>query len=347
MELTRKQKILKLIVEDFIKYAEPVGSNYLIKKYKLDCSSATIRNVMAELEDDGLIEKTHTSSGRIPSTLGYRYYIDNLRDYKVNEKFKNQVSGVFASSKSIDEVIHESCEILSSMTNLTSVVLGPDSKIETLSKIEIIPLNDKNFTSIFITNTGYVENKTFKVDGNSSIEDIKKCVEMLNKRLVGTSVDQLVPKLESLKPAFSDYIKNYSYFFNSLIKTFVEITQNRNEFYGKDNMLNQPEISENPDELKKVFDLFSNPDLINQFIDSSNYNEIIDSGEINKNYKNLTIIYKDIKNETNQNVRRIAVIGPKRMDYEKALNSLDYIIDKLNEYIGENIEENSEKEEET
>ncbi len=345
MELTRKQKILKLIVEDFIKYAEPVGSNYLIKKYKLDCSSATIRNVMAELEDDGLIEKTHTSSGRIPSTLGYRYYIDNLRDFKVNEKFKNQVSGVFASSKSIDEVIHESCEILSSMTNLTSVVLGPDSKTETLSKIQIVPLNDKNFTAIFVTNTGYVENKTFIIDSNSSIEDIQKCVEMLNKRLIGTTVDQLVPKLESLKPAFSDYIKNYSYFFNSLIKTFIEISQNRNEFYGKEKMLSQPEISENANELKKVFDLFSNPDLINQFIDASDYNEIIDSGDIDENYKNLTIIYKNIKNENNQNVRRIAVIGPKRMDYEKALNSLDYVIDKINDYI--NISKEDDEEDKT
>lgn len=345
MELTRKQKILKLIVEDFIKYAEPVGSNYLIKKYKLDCSSATIRNVMAELEDDGLIEKTHTSSGRIPSTLGYRYYIDNLRDFKVNEKFKNQVSGVFASSKSIDEVIHDSCEILSSMTNLTSVVLGPDSKTETLSKIQIVPLNDKNFTAIFVTNTGYVENKTFIIDSNSSIKDIQKCVEMLNKRLIGTTVDQLVPKLESLKPAFSDYIKNYSYFFNSLIKTFIEISQNRNEFYGKEKMLSQPEISENANELKKVFDLFSNPDLINQFIDASDYNEIIDSGDIDENYKNLTIIYKNIKNENNQNVRRIAVIGPKRMDYEKALNSLDYVIDKINDYI--NISKEDDEEDKT
>ncbi len=336
MELTRKQKILKLIVEDFIKYAEPVGSKYLIEKYKLDCSSATVRNVMAELEEDGLIEKTHTSSGRIPSTAGYRYYIDNLRDFKINDKFKNQVSGVFASSKSIDEVIHESCEILSSMTNLTSVVLGPDSKVEALAKIQIIPLNDRNFTAIFVTNTGYCENKTFKVDGNSSIQDIQKCVEMLNKRLVGTTIDQLVPKLETLKPVFSDYITNYSYFFNSLVKTFVEISQNRNEFYGKEKMLIQPEFTDNANELKKVFDLFSNPDLINQFIDSSQYKEIIDSGEINKDYENLTIIYKDIKNEMDQNVRRIAVIGPKRMDYEKVLNSLDYIIDKLNEYISSN-----------
>ena len=101
-------------------------------------------------------------------------------------------------------------------------------------------------------------------------------------------------------------------------------------------MLIQPEFSDNASELKKVFDLFSNPDLINQFIDSSQYKEIIDSGEINKDYENLTIIYKDIKNEMDQNVRRIAVIGPKRMDYEKVLNSLDYIIDKLNDYISSN-----------
>ena len=344
MELTRKQKVLKLIVEDFIKYAEPVGSQYLIEKYKLDISSATIRNVMAELENDGLLEKKHTSGGRIPSTLGYRYYIDNLRGKKVSDKLKREVQTIFNNAQSIEEIIKESCEILSSMTELTSVVLGPKAREEKLVSVSLVPLNSNSCTAIFVTDTGYVENKTFILKEGISMEEVKKCTEMLDKRLKGTNVDELVEKLESLKPIFSDYIIDYNYFFNTLVKTFYEFAKDRNEFYGTENIIKQPEFKDDAAELKKIFDLLNNPNQINAFIEKADCDEIIDSGEIDESYRNLAIIYKDIKTE-DSNVGRIALIGPKRMDYENALNSLDYIIDKIIDYVSgeEDVHKKEEK----
>ena len=113
MGLTRKQTLLKLIVEDFIKTAEPVGSNYLIQKYNLNISSATIRNEMNALEKEGLLEKTHTSSGRVPSNEGYKYYIENLRNSQIDENVKNEINTIFSKTASVDEVLKESCEILS------------------------------------------------------------------------------------------------------------------------------------------------------------------------------------------------------------------------------------------
>ena len=115
MELDRKNRIFKLIVEDFIKTAVPVGSNYLISKYKLPYSSATVRNEMVDLENDGLIEKTHTSSGRVPSVLGYKYYVKYLKNDSVDSKLKYQLKVVFDNSKSVEEVLDESCKILSNM----------------------------------------------------------------------------------------------------------------------------------------------------------------------------------------------------------------------------------------
>ena len=95
MSLTRKDRILKLIVEDFIQTAQPVGSHYLLDKYNLNVSSATIRNEMNQLEKEGLLEKTHTSSGRIPSTKGYKYYIEHLREKRVDDKIKNELKTIF------------------------------------------------------------------------------------------------------------------------------------------------------------------------------------------------------------------------------------------------------------
>lgn len=333
MDLNRKQKILKLIIEDFVKYAEPVGSEYLIKKYKLPYSSATIRNEMAELEKDGLLEKTHTSSGRVPSTKGYQYYIDNLRAKKVDEKFKNEIQSIFSSSKSVEEVIKESCEILSSMTNLTSIVLGPSSSEERLLSIQLIPLTNNSCSAIFVTDKGYVENKTFILKDNVSMKDVKNCLEMLDKRLKGTYVSELVDKLESLKPIFKDYIDDYNYLFTSLIKTFYDFAKSRSTIYGKENMLVQPEFKDDAEELKKLFELFSNPDQLNDYIKFSK-NDIIDASDVNSDLKDLTIISKDIESNGNS-LGKIAIIGPRRMDYENVLSALEYTINELIKHLGD------------
>lgn len=333
MELNRKQKILKLIIEDYIKYAEPIGSQTLITRYKLPYSSATIRNEMAELEKDGLLEKEHTSSGRKPSTLGYRYYIENLRSKKVDEKFKNEIQSIFDSSKSVEEVIDESCKILSSMTNLTSVVLGPSNNEECLLSIQLIPLTNTSCSAIFVTDKGYVENKTFILNDNVSMDDVKKCLEMLDKRLKGTKVNELVDKLESLKPIFSDYINDYNYLFTSLIKTFYDFQKERNSIYGKDNMLIQPEFKDDANELKKIFDLFSNPDQLYDHLKDMNNNSILDASLLDEGFENMMIISKNIEGN-NKSLGKIAIIGPKRMDYENVISALEYTIDEIVKKLG-------------
>ena len=187
MALNRSDTILKYIVEYFIKNAQPVGSHTLIEEYKLPYSSATIRNEMFALEKMGLIEKTHSSSGRVPSAQGYRYYCEKLRDGAVNEQLKNSIQTVLDQKvKSIDAVIKESCEILSHMTNLVTVVMGPDENKEKLASIQMVQISDNTITAIFVTDKGYVENKTFIVPENLKASEIVNCVSLLNDRLKGT-----------------------------------------------------------------------------------------------------------------------------------------------------------------
>ena len=143
MEFNRSDAILKYIVEYFIKHAQPVSSQTLIDEYKLPYSSATIRNEMFALEKLGLIEKTHTSSGRVPSSEGYKYYCEHLRNKDISEEFKNSIQTILDSKvQSVEEVIKESCEILSHMTSLVSVVMGPDEKAERLASMQMIQISD-------------------------------------------------------------------------------------------------------------------------------------------------------------------------------------------------------------
>ena len=228
MELNRRDTILKLIVEYFIKNAQPVGSQTLIQEYGLEYSSATIRNEMQALEELGYLEKTHTSSGRVPSSFGYKYYIENLRHKDLDEEIKYSLQNILQEkNKSIDDVLKESCEILSHMTNLVSVVMGPDGSKESIAKIELIPLNSSTAIVIFITNNGYVEHKNIAIPSESRMEEIQDCIKIINKRICGTQLDQMEQVLQGIQLVLSEHIKNYEMVYNAFANTFLKFAQER------------------------------------------------------------------------------------------------------------------------
>ncbi|MCI6789180.1 MAG: heat-inducible transcriptional repressor HrcA [Mollicutes bacterium] len=327
MSLTRKQQILKIIVEDFIRTAKPIGSKYLIEKYNLPYSSATIRNDMQALENEGLIEKTHISSGRVPSANGYKYYVNNLRTSTVDNKFKNELKTIFDSSKSVEDVLRESCAILSHMTNLTSVVLGPKADNERLINIHLVPINDVTCTVLFVTDSGYVENKTFIISKKNKMQDIVKCLNLLDERLKGTKVKDLVEKLKEMKPILEGYMNDYSNLYNALLKLFYEFASNRSEVIGKSNLLKQPEFSGDAQEIQKILGLFDDPIKLEEIINQANEQLLINDS--NDENSNVSIVSKEIVIPGENSVGKIAVIGPKRMDYDKVINYLDYIVSEI------------------
>ena len=167
----RRIEIFKAIVDEYIRTAEPVGSKTLQQKYKLPYSSATIRNDMQVLEEMGYLEKTHTSSGRIPSTAGYKFYCENLlKDSNIDKKMEVAIRSAFdASNLNVQEAVEQSCQILSEMTNMTTGAVGPDSSSQRLEHIKLFPIDDQNAVAVFITNTGHTETKNFHFERAISI----------------------------------------------------------------------------------------------------------------------------------------------------------------------------------
>ena len=195
----RRIEIFKAVVDEFIKTAEPVGSKTLQKKYNLQYSSATIRNDLLALEEMGYLEKTHTSSGRIPSTAGYRFYCENLLNESsvVDQKMELAIRDAFeASTMNIEEAVQMSCQIMSEMTNMTTGAIGPDSSVQTLQHIKIFPLDQKNLVCVFITNTGHTETKNFHFDEDIPISDIETCTEVLNDKLRNIPIARLAARME-------------------------------------------------------------------------------------------------------------------------------------------------------
>lgn len=330
--------ILKLVVEYFVKTGEPVGSQTMLDVYNLDISSATIRNEMAELENQGFIEKTHTSSGRVPSTKGYEYYIHNLRDKAHNNDIHYQIANVLTQrAKTIDDCLNESCEVLSHMTNLVSLVLGGGSNDESLTSLQLVPIANNSATVIFVTSSGNVENKTFFFDEKFKLTDLKECVDVLNKRLVGTKISDLISKVKQLKPLLFDSLIEGDLVYQTMLRSMVKLSNDRVVVFGKNRLLDQPEFANDPELLKSVVGLLDSPQFFKDISAETHAKKGISVkiGDQNSDLKDISIISANVDIPGCEN-KIISLVGPVRMNYEQAFNAIETLINELNHRYGKN-----------
>jgi len=246
--LTERQLlVLQVIIDDFIRSAQPVGSRTLSKKDEISFSSATIRNEMADLEELGFIEKTHTSSGRVPSEKGYRYYVDHLLSpERLTKQDVFEIKSIFREQiYEMEKIVQKSAQILSDLTKYTSIVLGPGVRDHKLKNLQIIPINHEQAVAIIVTDTGHVENRMITFPANMDASDIQKMVNILNERLVGVPLSELINKLyKEVATLLRSHIGNYENILQSLSTTLYMEEKDRVFFGGKTNMLTQPEFND-------------------------------------------------------------------------------------------------------
>lgn len=326
--LTERQKeILKLIVMEYIKGAKPVGSQGICEM--LNCSSATVRAEMAALEDLGLLEKTHTSSGRVPSEEGYRYYVDNLmkpKEISGEDMLKLQL--IFSNNQlELSDCIKKSLEIVSDITNYTSVVLGTKSHDNALKEVNVVPLADNTMVVVVITDKGFVEHKTINVDG-ISLDEIKKTVTLINNMIIGTPIDEISEKLEfTVKPVIGRYVKEHERLYNVFYNVFSNFTNKSVNVMGKSNILRLPEFS-NVEKVRNVLEKLD--DNIDSIVkeDSNDENNInIYIGKETNIDDDMTVIRTRYKTDREEGT--IAIVGPKRMEYDRVVNLLEYIKENI------------------
>lgn len=323
----RQEELLKLIVEEHIKTAKTVSSNSLFEN--LNCSSATVRNEMVALEDLDLIEKTHTSSGRIPSEKGYRYYVDNIMEpKKLTGEDVLKLQTIFHNkSLMLSDAILKSMEIISELTNYTSIVLGQTSKDNRLSKIEAVPINENRIIAIVITDKGHVEHKDVFIESSVSIEEIQKTIDLINKLIVGTPIEEISSKLEfEIKPIISKYVTQYETLYNAFYTAFSDFSKESNiRITGASNILKQPEFND-ANKIGDILKKFDDHQLIRNIKEENNGVNIYVGSE-NEFDSDAGLI--KTKFEVNGEVGTIAIIGPKRMEYGRVLALLEYIKENI------------------
>jgi heat-inducible transcriptional repressor len=335
----RQLLILQVIIDDFIRSAQPVGSRTLSKKTEITFSSATIRNEMADLEEQGFIEKTHTSSGRVPSEKGYRFYVDHLlAPQQLQQEDLFRIQSVFAEQIiEMEKVVQKSAQILSDITNYTSIVLGPEVNNHRLKRIQIVPLSKGTAVAVIVTDTGHVEHRALTIPENIDVSDIEKLVNILNERLIGVPLVDLQDKIyKEVATVLKTHIKSYENLMGSFQYqgTFSVIKPERVYYGGKTNMLAQPDfhdigkirsllnIIEQEKEIYKI--LRSKESGINITIGKENQNEaMVDCSLITATYC-----------FGSEQLGTIAILGPTRMEYSRVVSLLKLISHDLTKVLG-------------
>lgn len=331
MLIDRQVLILQSIVENFITTNQPVGSKQIAQN--IDFSSATIRNDMSKLEKEGLIKKTHISSGRVPSEKGYRYYVDYIKkDYELsnseNEKLKQLSDHDIVSE---NNYLEKNAIVLSDLTDCTAVILAPTKTDRRINKIEVILLSSRSILVILVTNIGEVFQQNYKLDADFTVEDIAEINKLLQSYFY--DVDMATAHV-MIHGELEKYLKNKVNNYDMIVVALNRLLQNKIKktvaLGGKYNLLKQPDI-DNVEKLKEVVSLLED-DKIVELLDN---NEVTDKPSIKigtelklGNIDDLSLVSSSYNTSKGQGV--IAVFGPKRMDYSKIMTLIACVRDNLN-----------------
>ena len=344
----RKKLILKAIVDAHIENGEPVGSKYLTKSGLISCSSATIRNEMAELEALGFLEQPHTSAGRIPSEAGYRFYVDSLVDrYRITsnevEDLREQLRRKQAE---LDGILDSAMRLAAKMTNYTALAVRPRISSMTVKKYELIPIDDRQFILVMVTAGGAVRTQNLVSEYPVTEDILRKLAALLNVRLTGITGDQItLPILMEMESVMGDA----SFLVSPVVKCICQVISSASggdlkiegvnkllsypEFYDIAKLREMLEFLERKDDLVQLISGETAPlmpsgardDGVQVYIGRENPVIIMDSS---------SLVFKPVK-QNGKTVGAIGVIGPTRMNYKKVISMIDGIAGGVSEVLSE------------
>ena len=335
----RKKLILKAVVEAHIEDGEPVGSKYIVQNNLLSCSSATIRNEMAELEQLGYLEQPHTSAGRVPSELGYRFYVDSLVDqYENTTRDIIQINQLMkAKISEIDQILDTASKLASTLTNYTGIAIKPKAPSVTMAKFELVPIDNLNFAMVMITSGGAVKTKKVRVAVDFNIGDLSKLSELLNSNICGLSAEMInLPIIMNIEQDMEDAAFLVSPAIKAIYEVMNELDGGQLKYSGLNRLLDYPEYADTR-QLGNLLGTLENQDEILELVSDpkrDDINVLIGSESPVKVMNNSSLVFKPIK-KNGKTVGIIGVLGPRRMDYKKVLKAIDDIGSSISGIIDE------------
>lgn len=326
----RKKLILKAIIDTHINMGEPVGSKYLTRYEQLAFSSATIRNEMAELEDMGYLEQPHTSAGRIPSQLGYRFYVDQLmQQYRMSAAELGELDKLMKlKAAEVDRILDRATKLMSVLTNYTGVALKRSQSQPTIARFDVMYLNPRSFILVMLTDSGAVKTRQLRLGFDVTRDTAERLAAVLNEYVAGRDMDKItLPVILEMQARLGESEQLINPIIKAIWDTVNEPDDSELMFDGVNNLLKYPEYS-NIEAVRGVLGMFDEKDelvgMLNHAADSDRTNIYIGSESPVEVMNNSSLIFRTVKSGDHI-VGAIGVIGPRRMDYSKVVTLVDYM----------------------
>lgn len=335
----RKGQVLKAIICDYVQTAEPVGSRTIAKKYRIGVSPATIRNEMADLEEMGYIEQPHTSAGRVPSSRGYRYYVDYLMDTanltreeeeRIRQVFKRRIG-------ELDTLIQRTARLISETTNYTSLVSGPQTGQSLFRQLQIMPVAADRAMLIMVTESGMIENELIEMPVEITMMELTRISGLISDQLKGQTMDRLSFKdLEVLIGEISRYKALLEQTADFLGRGARNDRQERIYLGGTTNILGQPEFRD-VGKVKSLLEVLEQEKVVRDILVDGSEGPAHSESEVGIAIGE-EIRYQEMRECSlisttyrigGELVGRIGVLGPKRMEYAKVVAVLEEVARQL------------------
>ena len=329
----RKIQILQAIINDYIETAEPVGSRTIAKKYNLGISSATIRNEMSDLEEMGFILQPHASSGRIPSDLGYRLYVDHLMQKKElgSEEQRYLQSVIARNVGQIDYLLEETAKALSALTNYTTIISEPVSRRTRIKQIRLLPLDSTAVLLVIATEDNFIKNHVIQMGEAPEEERIFDIGLCLNQVLQGYSLQDIdTSVINRLRTELYEYREMVPHILKAIESTMRSAEKVQVHMSGTKNILAFPEFSD-IQKAKSLFQTLEEKDVLVTLLESGQSNDIqilIGSENSVQGMKNCSVITATYK-MSDDTRGTIGIVGPTRMDYSQVVSVLHGMVSNM------------------
>ncbi len=344
MELDeRKMKILKAIISTYLETGEPVGSRTIAKDSDLNLSSATIRNEMADLEELGYILQPHTSAGRIPSDLGYRYYVDRLMEEKESEflakenEMEEERSRLLEKMDRMEESLKKVAEMLAANTNYATLVSTPQNKDSKLKFIQLSMVDDRRLLVVIVAGSETVKNIILNLDEPLTNDEVLKLNILLNSFLPGLTLDDINLELvHTMKVQAGMHASILENIFTGIVEAIHEADDMQIFTSGATNILKYPELATLDNTTELLDTLVEKKALVKLVDDTVNQEErhgiqvYIGNETQVQSLKDCSLVTATYELEEG-GTGTVGIIGPKRMDYGKVVHTLKKLTDDLDE----------------
>ncbi len=326
----RSEIILKAVVEEYVRVAEPVGSRTIAKKIPLNISSATIRNVMSDLEEMGYLYQPHTSAGRIPTSLGFRYYVDRLMEVKelAQEDRESIARSIEGLEGDLLGVLKETSKLLSDMIQHACIVVAPGPDRMILRHISFVKLAKNRILVVLVGRSGLIQNRIFDYSEDVSQTELDRISNYLNQEVVeGRTIHEIrsyiVKELNRDRMKYDRLMKRALDFSDRVLSQSMDnvIVE------GQTKVFEQPEFVEDLEKLKQVMKSFEEKSILLRLLDSTLDSEgvqiSIGSENVLEEFKDMSVVAAGYR-RADSTLGTIGVLGPVRMDYGVVIPFVEY-----------------------